>query len=466
MLADFVASAQWFFLFYFLGLHGSYLLLNIASIIYVSRYMKEKTLLDIPGMASDIMPPVSLIVPAYNEEATILQSISALMQLQYPEFEVIIVNDGSSDDTMGILKRELRLSEFPEAYRKRLPVEGIHKFFLSNKYQGLRVIDKANGGKPDAANAGINAARYPLVCIVDADSILQRDSLQRVVQPFLFDNRTIASGGTVRIVNGSKVKQGFIEQPALPRTMLPLIQVVEYLRAFLFGRLGWSTINSLLIVSGAFGVFHKETLIAAGGYDRNMLGEDMELIIRLHRYMREQKKDYRISFVPDPICWTEAPEDIRSLANQRIRWQRGLCESLFQHISLCFNPRAGSVGMLAFPFMLLFEWAGPVVELLGFLVIVLGFITGQVDLIVLLLLIGVATLFGVVLSVTALLMEELSFHLYQKPTDLLRLFMAALVENFGYRQLTTLFRVTGFIKWLFRTRQHWGLMRRKKVTST
>ena len=461
MLNDLVTFSQWFFLFYFIGLNLSYMLLNFAAIVNVYNYMSEKTLANIPGIDSDVMPPVSLIVPAYNEEATITQSILALMQLEYPQYEIIVINDGSNDNTLKTLKRDMKLRTFPEAYRRRLETKPINRIYHSTEYQNIRVIDKHNGGKSDALNAGINISRYPLVCVVDADSILQRDSLKRVVQPFMFDNRTVVSGGSVRVVNGSTVSHGYIKDAVTPKKILPLIQVVEYLRAFLFGRLGWSPLNALLIVSGAFGVFHKETLISVGGYMADTIGEDMELIVRIHRKLRGEGKEYRITFVPDPICWTEAPEDLASLAGQRIRWQRGLCESLFKNISLFMNPRAGAVGLLAFPFMFIFEWAGPIIEVFGFIMILIGYLTDQINLDIFLLLIAVAIIFGMTLSLTALLLEEISFHLYKKPSDLFRLFMAAVIENFGYRQMNSIFRIIGFYRWLFNVRTSWGVMKRK-----
>jgi len=461
MLTDFIIFSQWLFLLYFIGLNCSYMLLNIAAIFSVSKYMGEKTLANIPGIDSDIMPPVTLLVPAYNEQNTISQSIYALLQLEYPEYEIVVINDGSSDETLANLKKDFNLLEFPEAYRKRLDTKEINCIYVSKKHSNIRVVDKQNGGKSDALNTGINISRFPLVCVVDADSILQKDSLKRVVQPFLFDNRTVVSGGTVRIVNGSTVEQGHLKEVSTPKNILPLIQIVEYLRAFLFGRLGWAPLNALLIVSGAFGVFHKETLISVGGYKTNTIGEDMELIVRIHRKLRKAKKDYRVTFVPDPVCWTEAPEELSSLANQRIRWQRGLCESLFLNFSLFMNPRAGAVGMLAFPFMFFFEWAGPLIEVLGFILIVVGYIADIINLDVFLLLIFVATLFGMMLSITALLLEEMSFHMYQKPSDLLRLFLAAIIENFGYRQMNSVFRMIGFYRWLFNTKRSWGAMKRK-----
>lgn len=460
-LADFFGVSQWLFLIYFLALNGGYLILNFNAVFSISHYMNEQSVTELSGGTTDVMPPISLLVPAYNEALSIVNSIRALLQLDYPEYEIIVINDGSQDDMLSVLEKAFELMPFPEAYRDRLKTKEVKKFYRSRLYPKIRVVDKHNGGKADAINAGINVARYPLFCTVDADSILQQNSLRRVVQPFLDDNTTIASGGTVRVVNGCQVEHGFLSNTGLPKNPLALFQIVEYLRAFLFGRLGWSPMNALLIISGAFGLFHKETVVAVGGYRSNTIGEDMELVVRLHRILRKQKKPYRIVFVPDPICWTEAPEDIRVLARQRIRWQRGLAESLFMNMSLLFNPRAGAVGFFAFPFMLLFEWLGPVIEVLGYIIIVTGFMFGYIGFDVFITLMIVAIGFGILLSTTALLLEEISFHIYQRPKELLWLFMAVILENIGYRQLTSFWRLIGFIEWLFGKQAKWGVMTRK-----
>ena len=307
---------------------------------------------------------------------------------------------------------------------------------------------------------GINASRFPLFCTVDADSILQHNSLQRIVQPFLDEPSTVASGGTVRVVNGCSVKRGFMYKAGLPKNYLALFQIVEYLRAFLFGRLGWSPMNALLIISGAFGLFHKETVVSIGGYLSDTIGEDMELVVRMHRLLRKRKQAYRITFVPDPICWTEAPENLKVLQHQRIRWQRGLAESLFKNIGLLFNPRSGAVGFLAFPFMLFFEWFGPLIEVFGYTIIIVGFITDYISLNVFLTLMGVAIGFGMLLSATALLLEEISFHVYQRPSELFRLFLAVILENIGYRQLTSVWRLMGLFQWVFGRKATWGKMTR------
>lgn len=458
-----VIGLQWFFLCYFVALHGGYLMLNVLAALAMSRAMGRRVLDELPRGFGRFEPPISVLVPAYNESGSIVGSLHSLLQLSYSEYELVVINDGSRDDTLAALMQAFDLRPFPEAYRVRLPTQPVRSVYRSLKYPNLRVIDKENGGKADALNAGINAARYPLFCAVDADSILQRDSLSRVVQPFLEDPLTVASGGTVRIANGCEISGGFLQKAALPRHPLALIQIMEYLRAFLFGRLGWVPLNALLIISGAFGVFNKERVVSAGGYRHDTVGEDMELVVRLHRQLRQAGIPYRIHFLPDPICWTEAPEDLRTLKNQRIRWQTGLAQSLMMNRSLLFHRRGGWAGWLAFPFMLLFEFAGPLIEVAGYVFMTLAWMWGGVSGLAFAAFLFLSFGLGLLLSATALLLEEFSFHLYTRPRDLLRLFLAALLENFGYRQLNSVWRLLGLLRWLRGGRQRWGEMKRKTV---
>ena len=453
-------SLQWFFLFYFLIVNSGYLLLNILAYIGMQRHISGQGLEGIPQAYASFMPPVSVLVPAYNEAATIASSIHSQLQMSYHEFEIIVINDGSRDDTLAALKREFDLLPFPEAYWHKLPTKRVRGVWRSTRHPNLRVIDKENGGKADALNAGINAARYPLFCAVDADSVLQRDSLQLIAHPFLEDTRTIAAGGTIRVVNGCEVSGGFLGTVGLPHRMLPAMQIVEYLRAFLFGRLGWSELNAMLVISGAFGLFRKSAVIDVGGYRTDTVGEDMELVMRLHRVYRQRRLPYRIVYVPNPVCWTEVPEDARTLRSQRVRWQRGLAESLTMNIGLMFSPRGGWVGWVAFPFNVLFEWLGPIVELSGYIFMVVGFWYGVIAWPAFMAFTIVAILLGVLQSASALLLEEMSFHLYPEPRQVFALFLIAILENFGYRQLTLVWRMQGLLNWMFRRRAKWGAMTR------
>lgn len=455
-----IDAAQWFFIACFIGLNLAYLALIACSLLELPRHLAARLLDLLPRAYSGYEPPVSVVIPAYNEEATIATSVHSMLQLDYPQLEVIVVNDGSADGTLAALRREFALVRYPEAYWRRLDVKRVRAIYRSAKFANLRVIDKENGGKADALNAGLNAARYPLLCAVDADSILERVSLRRVVAPFLDEPRTVASGGTVRIANGCEVRGGFLEKVGLPAKMLPLLQIVEYLRAFLFGRLGWAPMNAVLIISGAFGVFRKDVVVGAGGYRRDTVGEDMELIVRLHRVHRLAGGPYRVAFLPDPVCWTEAPETLKALRLQRTRWQRGLGESLAYNRALLFHRRGGAAGWVAFPFMAAFELFGPAVEVAGYLFMALGFVFGFVGDAAFWAFMLLAIGLGMMLSASALLLEEISFHIYKRPGELLALAVASILENLGYRQLVSLWRLQGFMQWAGGTRGRWGEMKR------
>ncbi len=458
IVIDFVT---WFVFGYFLMLNGGYLTLNMLSIISLRRSEHRRILDELPQAYSGLEIPISILVPAYNEEATIAASIRSLLQLSYSEFEIIVVNDGSKDGTLAALQREFSLQPFPEAMRVQILTQPVNAVYQSSRYPNLRVIDKQNGGKADALNAGVNASRYPLFCGVDADSILQRDSLQRVVRPFLDDSTMVAAGGTIRIANGCEVSGGYLTKVGLPRNYWAMFQVVEYLRAFLFGRLGWSTISGMLIISGAFGLFKKDTVVLVGGYKPKSIGEDMELVVRMHRVLRERRDVYNIAFVADPVCWTEAPEDRATLRNQRVRWQRGLSESLTANWGLMFSRNGGMPGWVAFPFMVLFEWLGPLVELGGYIFMCFAFYFDIVSWTAFALFLFVAIGLGILLSVSGLLLEEMSFHIYPRGRHLVRLGVAVLLENFGYRQLNSWWRLVGLFKWAMQTESTWGTMTRK-----
>jgi len=373
-LIDFLIAAQWFFLLFFVCLNGGYLITVFFAFLKLPGYLQNQVLrYKLPQAQSDFLPPISIVVLAYNEERVIVSSIHSLLRLDYPTVEIVVVNDCSKDKTLEVLKEEFRLVEFPEAFRYRIGHKPVRAVYQSTVYPELRVIDKENGGKADASNAGINGARFSLVCPRDADTVLQPDSLKLLVQPFLENPETIAVGGTVRIVNGCRVQDGVLTQKGLPTNLLALFQIVEYLRAFLFARVGFAAMNALPLISGAFGLFHKESMIAVGGYKLDELGEDMELVMRLHRHFRLQGKPYRITFVADAACWTEVPESLSSLRRQRIRWQRGLMESVMINRELLFHRKSGLLGWFSIPFIFIFEGIGGGVEAVGFLFIIASY---------------------------------------------------------------------------------------------
>lgn len=457
---DFIIASEWFFLIYFVGLTSIYLLLNLVSFGVISRNMRYQDIDEGVALYTGFELPITLLAPAYNEEATIASSINSLLQLSYPEFEIIVINDGSKDATLDVLIKEFSLQAIPEAYRIQIPTRQVKTIYRSTRYPNLRVVDKENGGKADALNAGINCARYPLFCGMDADSILPRDSLFRIVRPFLEDPTTVAVGGIVRIINGCEVRDGHLIKTSLPRNWLALFQIVEYLRAFLFGRMGWQAFNAVLIISGAFGLFRKEAVISVGGYRHDTVGEDMELVVRMHRIFSEQRRPYRVHFIPDPICWTEAPEDLRTLKNQRSRWQRGLAESLWLNKSMMFAKHSGAAGWLAFPFMFFFEMFGPLLELIGLILMIVSCYFGLIDYYAAVAFLILVFGMGLLLSGGALLLEEMSYRIYRRPSDLLILCIALIMENFGYRQLNSYWRLLGMMRWLFKSKSKWGAMKR------
>ena len=450
-----------FVLFYFVALNSIYALLFLVSLTEVFRFVRRTFFSDYRQiMQSEMTWPISILVAAHNEEKTIVETVRSLMMVNYGEFEIVVINDGSTDATLSRLVEEFELRRVDRVYRRSIPTKPVHGIYGSLEHANLTVVDKVKGGKSDALNAGINLSRFPLFCSIDADSVIEDNSLLRVVKPFMEKPaETVAAGGIVRIVNGCEVRDGRVVGIELPDAPLPIFQVVEYLRAFLTGRVGWSVFQSLLIISGAFGVYRKKEVIEVGGYAHDTDTEDMELVVRLHRHMREAKRKYRIVFVPDPVCWTEVPDKIRVLMRQRNRWHRGLVHTLWGNRRMFMNPRYGSVGMMSFPYFFLFEMLGPFVELTGYVVVVLSFLLGILNLQFFLLFVFVAILYGMFLSIAAILLEEFSFRRYPGWLDLAKLIAFGIVENFGYRQMLALFKVKAF--WdVVRRRRAWGRMER------
>ena len=380
-LAEIITVFDLGVILYMITLNTCYLMFTATAFVVLTRRRRRWTPREVNGvMQSPATPAISIVLPALNEEKTVVTSVRSLLALNYPAFEVVVVNDGSRDGTLAALKHEYGLVEAPMTHDPQVATHPVTAIYRSPIAADIVVLDKINGGsKADAVNAGLNAAKHPLVCVLDADSLLDNDALVRVVLPFIEDPRTIAVGGTVRVANGCVVDGGRVTRARLPKNWLARFQVVEYLRAFLSGRVAQSAINSLLIISGGFGVFRREMLLEIGGFAADSLGEDMEIVTRLHRYCREQKKPYRIVFLPDPVCWTEVPESARSLASQRNRWQRGTLDVLQRHIVMMCNPRYGSVGLFAAPYYGIFEAFGPIVECLGYIATIVGACFGLIN---------------------------------------------------------------------------------------
>lgn len=410
---------------------------------------------------SDSAPPITLMVPAYNEQVTIVESVRSLLNLHYPEFEVVVVNDGSKDETLATLIATFELEGIERVFNRSTPSAEIRGFYASKTQPRLLVVDKVNGGKADALNVAINVARSPLVCTIDADSLLEPDALMRAVQPFIDDpERMIAVGGAIRIANGCQIDHGQLVRLGLPRNPLALLQTVEYLRAFLMARLAWSQLGALTIISGAFGLFDRQALIRVGGYSLGTVGEDMELVIKLHRWFRERRRAYRIVFIPEPLCWTEAPETLAVLSGQRKRWQRGALETFFKHADILGDRRYGRVGWIGMTHVMLTDVIDPTIQTIGYLLIPIFCGLGLLSWSYLAAFLAVDVGFGIAMSVGGLALEELQLRRVERIRDLLLLVLVSFLENLGYRQLCNLWRVQGSIQFL-RGATGWGDMARR-----
>ena len=333
-----------------LFLFGSYLLLGVFSAIALRKYLRKNSYINYNSLVlSPLSPKISIIAPAFNESKTIIDNIRTLLSLYYNNFEVIIVNDGSTDNTFDLIKDAYDLIRVNYYFDYRIPCERIKGVYRSKNpsYNRLTIIDKNNGGKADSLNAGINICHSDLFVSIDADSIIEADSILKLVKPFLEEKekKVIGSGGVIRIVNSCDVERGHIREIKIPSKILPRLQVLEYTRAFLLGRMAWSQLDGLMLISGAMGIFDRETVIKAGGYSIKTVGEDMELVLRMRRYMAEHDQKYEVTYIPDPLCWTEVPSDLKSMRKQRTRWTRGLVESLEHTVRLFFNSKYGRLGL-------------------------------------------------------------------------------------------------------------------------
>ncbi len=438
------------FFYYFVSNLGYLLMLAVALKTSAAHLRRLESIPFDWIKRSPMVPPITILVPAHNEELFICTAVRNLLDLDYPELEVIVINDGSSDSTLQIMQGEFRLRLVRTVYIPQVisaPVRGLYR---SDSDPRLVIVDKESAGtKADAVNAGLNAATSPYVCVVDADSVLERDALLRIMVPVLADpERVVSVGGIVRVLNGSEVEGGRMRRVRLPRKSIEVIQVVEYLRAFLIGREAWARGNMLMIISGAFGVFRTDLVRAVGGYRSGSIGEDFDLVARLHRHLREEGADYRIEFVPDPVCWTEVPSDIRSLARQRARWQKGLLDVLWPNRDMLFRPRYGTIGSLALPYLWLFELLAPVIELGGFVTIILAACFGVLSHSFLLQFVIFGYAFATVISIGSVLQEELTYKRYNDWQDVARLVSYCFLEHFPYRQLHMVWRLQGLWQYL------------------
>ncbi|MFG0213478.1 glycosyltransferase family 2 protein [Brevibacillus porteri] len=462
-MRDFLQAYGIFAIYYVIVIETLYLTIltlsvkNIFSIIKSSMYSRFQSL-----SGSEYVPRISILVPAYNEELTIIENVRSLLALDYPKYEVVVINDGSNDETLQVMLNEFQLTRTEHAKGSGvLETSKVRGVYYNPQYPNLYMIDKENGGKADSLNAGINLSHYPLIASIDADSLLEKDALIRIAKVYMENpDETVAIGGIVRIANGCEIEDGMVKKVNLPNKILPMFQCVEYLKAFLGGRIGWSSINGLIIVSGAFGVFRKDFVVQAGGYRGGYPGEDMNIIIKLHKYMLEKKLPYRVAFCPDAVCWTQAPDTLKILGSQRRRWGRGNLKNMLEYgIHIVGRPKYKVMGLITFPYNIIFETLNPYFRFTGFLAL-LGYTVMDMTQWRLLAIYALLNLlFGVLLGIGSLFIEELAFKRYTRVRDNIKMLAFLFFMFLGYQQLGVIWRFLGHIEFM-RNNNTWGTMTR------
>lgn len=459
--AELVLVYEILFLTYFLLVNSGYTISVLYALALLRNSMNgapsRQTLARM--MSTGNARPVSILVPAFNEQANIRQTIDALLNLNYPESEVIIINDGSTDGTVAVLSEHYKFIEMARPIKLVLEHGRIKKLYRSSLFPNVWLVDKDNEGKAAALNAGINVASYPLYCAIDADSILECDALLRVGLKFLYDKELVASGGAVRVLNGSKVTDGRVVEIKAPRKFIECIQVAEYLRGFMAGRVIMDRAGSSLIISGAFGIFRKDIVIEMGGY-RKTVGEDMDLVVRLHRHCVDNGIKYKVAFDPEPVCWTQVPSDIKSLLSQRNRWQRGLVDSLWHNREMFLNKKYGGVGLFGYPYFVFVEMAGPIIELIGYVSFVVLFFMHWISPLLATLFFAISVLWGSWLNVTSVILDNLIVQRYASLSDVAKTALYSGLEFFGYRQMLGIER---FVATFQVYMPHWGNVKRVKL---
>jgi cellulose synthase/poly-beta-1,6-N-acetylglucosamine synthase-like glycosyltransferase len=454
---------------YSVTLISCYIFIGLYSIGEVKNYLHKNSFTDYRILAASTQAPsISILAPAYNEGANIIENVRSLLSIYYNNMEVIILNDGSKDDSLEKLIAAYDLYKVDFFVNQQIETKKVRGVYKSHNsvYRKLIVVDKENGGKADALNVGVNIAKNDYVVCIDVDCILEQDALLKLAKPFLEypNHRVIATGGVIRIANGCEIENGRLIKVGLPKQFLPRVQTLEYIRAFLLGRMAWSRLNGLLLISGAFGAFDKEIVIKCGGYDHKTVGEDMELVVRMRRYMEELNQPYKVAFIPDPLCWTEAPASFKILGRQRNRWTRGTIETLRFHRIMFFNPRYGLLGMVSYPYWFFFEFLAPIIEFVGLSVFLIFGLFGLINWVFFFTLLAFIFCFGVLYSLFAILMEVLTYHQYKRQKDIANLILTAILEPFIFHPFVVWSAIKGNID-LLRKKNSWGEMTRQGLST-
>ncbi|MFB3387368.1 glycosyltransferase family 2 protein [Flavobacterium sp. LAR06] len=443
-----------------------YIFLAILSYLAIIKHLKEQKYLEEEVLLrSNHIWGVSVVAPAFNEGVNIVYNVKSLLSLTYPKFEIIIVNDGSTDDTLDKLITEFDLVKIDFYYQEKIATQPVKGHYRSKNpvYSKLLVVDKVNGkSKADASNAGINTSQYPLFLCTDVDCILKSDTILKLAKPFMEnETRVIATGAGIRISNSCEIKEGFLFKVHYPREWYPCFQELEYVRSFIFGRMAWSQINGLLLVSGGLGMFDKDIVIKAGGYWHKSLGEDMELVTRMRKYMHDTNEKFLIKYIPESLCWTEVPSTKTVFLRQRIRWARGLVQTLYLHRKMFLNPKYGRTAFLVLPFFFTFEFLVPLIELLGILTLIFSFIFGTTDFQYLLIITTIIYLFYLSITIISILIDEVLYKSYANYKELLMLIGMAIIEPLVYHPINVYASLKGYWYFFAQKEQKWGVMVRK-----
>lgn len=455
-----------FFTYAFFAI-SSYLILSVISAFETISYFRKNSFVNYKKiMASEMAPSISIIAPAYNESLNIVENVRSLLSNHYTNYDVIIVNDGSTDDSLERLIKAYDLKKINYLINQKIDTQPLRKgVYKSNNpaFEKLIVVDKQNGGKADALNMGLNISNSKFVACIDVDCLLLEDALQRMVKPFLeiTDKKVVATGGVIRIANNSIIKDGKLLDVNLPKKWIERAQILEYLRSFLLGRMAWSRLNGILVISGAFGMFDRKIAVEVGGYDTNTVGEDMELIVRMRRILEEQKVKYKVAYIPDPLCWTEAPDNLKILISQRNRWTRGTIEVLKKHRKIAFNSNYRNLGLLSYPYWLFFERLAPVVETIGIIYFGILLVLREVKWEYAVAFFVLAYFFSIIISLGAIFSEELTYHQYNKKYSGLKLVATSFLEPFLLHPIILYAAVRGNLDYFFNKKKKWGKMTRK-----
>ena len=461
---------QYLFIIYSVCAIGSYLVLAVVSAIETIEYKRKNSYVNYKEiMSSNNSPTISIIAPAYNESLNIVENVRSLLSNHYVNYDVIIVNDGSKDDSLEKLIEVYNLVEVDYLINEQIPTKPLRKGIYKSTnpaFEKLIIVDKENGGKADALNMGLNISTSEYVACIDVDCLLLEDSLQKMVKPFLevTDRKVIAAGGVIRISNSCIVKEGKLHDVNFPKKLLEQGQILEYIRAFLLGRMAWSRLNGLLVISGAFGLFDRKIAIKVGGYDKDTVGEDMELVVRMRGYMEEQKRTYKVAYIPDPLCWTEAPDNYKIFISQRNRWTRGTIETLKKHRKIGFNPKYNVLGLISYPYWFFFERLAPIIEFVGVIYLAVLIATNKIRWDYAFAFIILAYLFTVIFSLIAIITEELTYHQYKKKGTGFQLIKIAFLEPFVNHPFVLYAAIRGNIDYYFNKKKKWGEMTRKGMT--